>query len=83
MSTREIAEQIVARLDWTNLNSLAPRELADAIDAALTKAIAEERERAIRIFESHTQSMECEHENSCVVETIAAIRRDSTGEEGS
>jgi hypothetical protein len=52
MKTRETAERIVAELDWTSLNSLSPRGLADAIHSALQQAIADERERCARICDN-------------------------------
>ena len=59
-----------------------PWELIDAIDAALTKAIADERERCAKIANDEAEL--CGTIASAPARRIAAaIRRDSTGEEGS
>lgn len=57
MSTREIAMAIVDTFDWKNdvegLVICDPTTLAERIDAALAKAIADERERCAGIAEEY------------------------------
>jgi hypothetical protein len=113
MSTREIAQRIAKRFIGSGDNVELRRErCASAISDALTKAIADERARFIRVLgakevedlahhaigvwqafeESHLFNNTAENGQKIrdavedarqIAATAAAIRRDSTGEEGS
>ena len=80
MSTREIAQEIVAR--WKcDIGQVVKYERMEAdIDAALTRAIADERARCCNIVDSLATDIHMEMADAADI--IAAIRRDST-EEGS
>ena len=85
MTTREAVEQIVASLDWNNLNSLAPRQLADAIEQLVAQreaaVRAEERERAAKIADTEYRRRigSTIHRRACT-EIASAIRRDPAAE---
>lgn len=75
-NTKEVAEQIVLRGYGTTWKTDA--ELVTVIDSTLRQreqeVLAEERERATKIFQGHISSVECDHKNSCAIEAIREIR---------
>jgi hypothetical protein len=79
-STREVAERI-AREWFENPNVGDDEAFIDYLTSALQhreqEVRKEERERAAQIFRCHTDSTECDHDNSCAVEAVKQIQAET------
>jgi hypothetical protein len=85
MSTRETARAITDWLDeqgFIDKTRINHQSITNRVDAALTKAIADERERCAKIVD--VKAADYSDETAHALRAVAGrIRRDSTGEGGS